>query len=149
VNFSHPCVNCVTIKSNVQIEQPEADQIHGDVEVLEAPCGDGVWHIEWCPPYVACLMFHIAKNLQTFLCYKDNYQTNFYYCPYPNYLSCGFNSLVRPSSYTSYGYVQMTWINVLLVQSANMHSTNWLFQKFNSFKLKPISCKMKSSLLKK
>jgi hypothetical protein len=29
----------------VQIEQHGADQIHGVVEVLEVPCGDGVWHI--------------------------------------------------------------------------------------------------------
>jgi hypothetical protein len=50
VNFFHPRVNHVTAKSNVQIEQLGADQIHGDVEVLEAPCGDVVWHIEQCHP---------------------------------------------------------------------------------------------------
>jgi hypothetical protein len=45
VNFTHPCVNYITTKSNVQIEQLGANQIHADVEVLEAPYGDGVWHI--------------------------------------------------------------------------------------------------------
>jgi hypothetical protein len=42
VNFFHPCVNHAIAKSNVQIEQHGADQIHGVVEVLEVPCGDGV-----------------------------------------------------------------------------------------------------------
>jgi len=54
----------------VHIEQPGADQIQGDVEVLEAPCGDGVWHIKInMPHYVSCSMFHIAKIHQSFLCY--------------------------------------------------------------------------------
>jgi hypothetical protein len=50
VIFSHPRVNHIIIRSSVEIEQPRADQIQGDVEVLERPCGDGVWHIERCPP---------------------------------------------------------------------------------------------------
>jgi hypothetical protein len=56
VNFSHPCVNHIIARSSVEIEQPRADQIQGDVEVLKAPCGDGVWHIERCPPmsHVQC-----------------------------------------------------------------------------------------------
>jgi hypothetical protein len=78
VNFYHLRVNHAIAKSNVQIEQLGVDQIHGDVEVLEVPCGDGVWHIERCPPYVACLMFRVVKIHQTFICYKDNYQANFY-----------------------------------------------------------------------
>jgi hypothetical protein len=50
VNFFHPHVDHTIVRLNVEIEQLEVDQIHGDVEVLEAPCGDGVWHIERCPP---------------------------------------------------------------------------------------------------
>ncbi len=50
VKFSHLLVNHAIAKSNVQIEQVGVDQIHGNVEVLEVPCGDGVWHIEKCPP---------------------------------------------------------------------------------------------------
>ncbi len=50
VIFFHFHVNHAIAKSNVQIEQLGADQIHGDVEVFEVPCGDGVWHIERCPP---------------------------------------------------------------------------------------------------
>jgi hypothetical protein len=42
-------VNHAIARSNVQIERLGVDQIHGDVEVLEAPCGDGVWHIKICP----------------------------------------------------------------------------------------------------
>jgi hypothetical protein len=42
VNFSHPHVNHTIAKSGVEVEQPGVDQIQGDVEVLEAPCGDGV-----------------------------------------------------------------------------------------------------------
>ncbi len=49
VNFSHPCVNHTIVRFVVEIEQLGVDQIQGDVEVLEAPCGDGVWHIERCP----------------------------------------------------------------------------------------------------
>jgi hypothetical protein len=49
VNVFHPHVNHAIVRSNVQIEQLGVDQIHGDVEVLEAPCGNGVWHIERCP----------------------------------------------------------------------------------------------------
>jgi len=45
VNFFHPCVNHAIAKSNVQIEQLGANQIHGVVEVFEVPCGDGIWHI--------------------------------------------------------------------------------------------------------
>jgi hypothetical protein len=70
VNFSHPHVNHTIVRSSVHIEQPGADQIQGDVEVLEAPCGDGVWHIKInMPHYVSCSMFHIAKIHQSFLCY--------------------------------------------------------------------------------
>ncbi len=85
VNFTHPCVNRITTKSNVQIEQLGANQIHANVEVLESPYGDGVWHsIYQCPPYVACSKFHVTKNHQAFLRYKDNYY--FYWCPSPNLL---------------------------------------------------------------
>jgi hypothetical protein len=44
VNFSHPHVNHTIVSSNVNIEKPVVDQIEKTVEVLEAPCGDGVWH---------------------------------------------------------------------------------------------------------
>jgi hypothetical protein len=54
VNFFYPCANHVIEKLNVEIEQSWAYQIHGDVEVLQAPCGDGVWHIKRCP-----LMSHV------------------------------------------------------------------------------------------
>jgi hypothetical protein len=43
VNFSHHCVNHTIVSSSVNIELI-VDQIEKDVEVLEAPCGDGVWH---------------------------------------------------------------------------------------------------------
>jgi hypothetical protein len=33
----------------VEIEQLGANKIEGDIEVLEVPCGDGVWHRERCP----------------------------------------------------------------------------------------------------
>jgi hypothetical protein len=49
VNFSHLHVNHTIARLNVEIEQPGVDQIQGDVEVLETPCGDGVWHIKRCP----------------------------------------------------------------------------------------------------
>jgi hypothetical protein len=49
VNFSHPHVNHKIAKSSVKIEQVGVAQIQGDIEVLETPCGDGVWHIERCP----------------------------------------------------------------------------------------------------
>jgi len=50
VNFSHPCVNHIIVRSGVESEQPRVNQIQGDVEVLEAPCGNGIWHIERCLP---------------------------------------------------------------------------------------------------
>ncbi len=49
VNFLHPHVNHTIAKSVVEIEQPKVDQIQRDVEVFDAPCGNGVWHIEKCP----------------------------------------------------------------------------------------------------
>jgi hypothetical protein len=44
VNFSHLNVNHTITRLGVEIEQPGANQIQEDVEVLEVPCGDGVWH---------------------------------------------------------------------------------------------------------
>jgi hypothetical protein len=56
VNFSHPRVNHIIANSSVDVEQPIANQIQEDIEVLEIPCDDGVWHIERCPPtlHVQC-----------------------------------------------------------------------------------------------
>jgi len=45
MNFSHPCVNHTITNSSVNTEKSVANQIEKYVEVLEAPCGDGVWHI--------------------------------------------------------------------------------------------------------
>jgi hypothetical protein len=42
VNFFHPHVNHTIAILGVEIEQHGVDQIQGDVEVLKAPCGDGV-----------------------------------------------------------------------------------------------------------
>jgi hypothetical protein len=86
VNFSHPHVSHIIASSSVNIEEPNANQTEEDVEALEVPCGDGVWHIKRCPPYVTCSMLCVAKIHQTFLCFKDNYQINFYWCPCPNLL---------------------------------------------------------------
>jgi hypothetical protein len=49
VNVFHPHVNHTIAKLGVEIEQLGANQIQGDVEVLEVLCGDGVWHRERCP----------------------------------------------------------------------------------------------------
>jgi hypothetical protein len=64
VNFSHPHVNHTSASSSVNIEEPVADRIKEDVEVLEAPCGDGVWHIERCPPrsHVQCFTLQKSTN---------------------------------------------------------------------------------------
>jgi hypothetical protein len=58
VNFSHPHVNHTNVSSSVNIEEVVTDQIEEDVEVLNAPCGDGVWHIERCPfmSHVQCFV---------------------------------------------------------------------------------------------
>jgi hypothetical protein len=58
VNFSHPCVSHTIVSPSVNIEELVVDQIEEDVEVFEVPCGDGVWHIERCPPtlHVQCSM---------------------------------------------------------------------------------------------
>jgi len=62
VNFFHPCVTHTIFSSNVDIEEPIVDQIQEDVEVLEAPCGDGVWHIERCPPMSHVQCFALQKS---------------------------------------------------------------------------------------
>ncbi len=64
MNFSHPHVNHISANSSVNIEEPVTDQIEEDVEVLEAPCGDGVWHIERCPPmsHVQCSTLQKSTN---------------------------------------------------------------------------------------
>jgi hypothetical protein len=56
VNFFHPRANHTIASSSVDIEEPIVDEIQEDVEVLEAPCGDGVWHMERGPPmsHVQC-----------------------------------------------------------------------------------------------
>jgi hypothetical protein len=76
MNFYHPHANHAIAKSNVQIEQHGPDLIEGGVEVLEAPIGDGIWHIKKDAP-LRC-MFNVLHCHQTLLCYKDNYQVNFY-----------------------------------------------------------------------
>jgi hypothetical protein len=43
MNVFHLCVNHTIIRSSVEIDQPGANQIQGDVEVFEAPCGNGVY----------------------------------------------------------------------------------------------------------
>jgi hypothetical protein len=67
VNFFHPHVDHLIVRSNVEIEQLGVDQIHGNVEVLEAPCEDGVWHIEKCPPmsHVQCFVLQKSTNTTT------------------------------------------------------------------------------------
>jgi hypothetical protein len=50
VNFSHPHVNHTIARLGVKIEQIGANQIQGDIEVLEAPCAHGIWHRKRCPP---------------------------------------------------------------------------------------------------
>jgi hypothetical protein len=64
MNFSHPHVNHISANSSVNIEELVTDQIEEDVEVLEAPCGDGVWHIEKCPPmsHVQCSTLQKSTN---------------------------------------------------------------------------------------
>jgi hypothetical protein len=53
VNFVHPHVSHIIATSSVNIEEHIVDQIEEDVE---APCGDGFWHIKRCPLrlYVQC-----------------------------------------------------------------------------------------------
>jgi hypothetical protein len=46
----------------VNIEEFVTNQIQKDVEVLEAPCGDGVWHIERCPPMSHVQCFALQKS---------------------------------------------------------------------------------------
>jgi len=46
----------------VDIEKPIVDQIQEDVEVLEAPCGNGVWHIKRCPPLLHVQCFVLKKS---------------------------------------------------------------------------------------
>jgi len=60
VNFSHPHVNHTIARLSVEIEQLGVNQTQGDVEFLEAPCGDGVWHIERCP----CMLHVQCSTLQ-------------------------------------------------------------------------------------
>jgi len=43
MNVFHLCVNHIIVRSGVEIDQLGANQIQGDVEVFEAPCGDGVY----------------------------------------------------------------------------------------------------------
>ncbi len=56
MNFSHPHVTHTIANSSVNIEEPIIDQIQEDGEVLEVPCGNGIWHIESFPPtsHVQC-----------------------------------------------------------------------------------------------
>jgi hypothetical protein len=58
VNFFYLRLNNTIVNSSVNIEELVVDQIEKEVEVLEAPCGDGVWHIKRCPPtsHVLCSM---------------------------------------------------------------------------------------------
>jgi hypothetical protein len=63
MNIFHPCVNHTLAKSNVEIVQHGVDQIQGNVEVFEAPCGDGVCkHIKRCPPMLHVQCFALQKS---------------------------------------------------------------------------------------
>jgi hypothetical protein len=62
VNFSHPLVTHIITISSVEIEQPRVDKIQEDVEVLESPCGDGVWHVERCPFMSHVHFFTLQKS---------------------------------------------------------------------------------------
>ncbi len=68
VIFFHPRVNHTIVESSVDIEQHGVDQIQEDVEVLEAPCGDGVCHIKICPPMLHVQHFGLQKSMKNF-CY--------------------------------------------------------------------------------
>jgi hypothetical protein len=61
VIFSHHHVNYTIANSSVDIEEPIANQIQEHVEVLEAPCGNGVWHIKRCPPMLHVQCFALQK----------------------------------------------------------------------------------------
>jgi len=50
----------------VDIKEPIVDQIQEDVEVLEAPCGNGVWHIKRCPPMSHVHCFALQKSTKHF-----------------------------------------------------------------------------------
>jgi hypothetical protein len=62
VNFSHPCVSHTIASPSVNIGELVAYQIEEDVDVLEVPCGDGVWHIERCPPTLHVQCFVLQKS---------------------------------------------------------------------------------------
>jgi hypothetical protein len=61
-NLFHHRVSHIIANSSVNIEKPIANQIEEDVEVLEAPCRDGVWHIEKCPPTSHVQCFDLQKS---------------------------------------------------------------------------------------
>jgi hypothetical protein len=46
----------------VHIEELVMDQIEEDVEALEVPCEDGVWHIEKCPPMSHVQCYALQKS---------------------------------------------------------------------------------------
>jgi hypothetical protein len=58
VYFSHLHVNHTIVNSNVDMGELVTNQIQEVVDVLEAPCGNGMWHIERCPLklHVQCSM---------------------------------------------------------------------------------------------
>ncbi len=61
--FFHPCVNHTIAKSSVEIDQHGVDQIQGDVEVFEGPCGDGICkHIKRCPLTLHVQCFVLQKS---------------------------------------------------------------------------------------
>jgi len=77
VNFSHPCVNHTITNSKCEHWKKFC---WSNWKICWGPWSS-MWR--WSLAYnVACSMFHFAKIHQAFLCYKDNYQVNLYWCPY-------------------------------------------------------------------
>jgi hypothetical protein len=59
VNFFHLHISHTIVNSSVDMEELVMNQIQEDVEVLDTPCGNGIWHIERCALTlcVQCTMF--------------------------------------------------------------------------------------------
>ncbi len=94
VNFSHPHVNHTIAKLGVEIKHG-VDQIQGDVEVLEAPCGDGVWHIERCPYMLHVYCFASKKSTNHSCVIRIISKPTSISVPAPTYSSYGLSSLVH------------------------------------------------------
>jgi hypothetical protein len=110
----------------VNIGELVADQIKEDVEALEVPCGDGVWHIKRCPPMSHVQCFALQKSTKHSCVTKIITKPTSIGVLAPTYLGLWFQFLGALLKLHKFLFYENDMNVALEIQSINMHWTNQL-----------------------